>query len=1024
MKSAGSVWTKWDLHVHSPGSFHWTGKKFDSMNQEEKEKTCQEVFEKLNSLDIIAFCIMDYWTFDGYLELKKFADKNSSLFSKTLFPGIELRMEAPTNHKLNTHVLFSENVLPETLTHFLSNLRMAGLNKPPSRQNFVELGKSYDNGKLRTHGFTAEDKANEDKMLQLGLMTTIITRSSLEEAIKVVGEDNCLLIQPYDTSDGLEELDWKRHPYADSMLMKWAHIFETRDSLHVNLFLGHGHPNKSSVGNEFIQNLGGRPKPVVSGSDAHKISDYGKYPSDKITWLKARPTFRGLVQVCQEPSLRCFIGKIPPKLEHLHLNPTKYMKTISVAKTEGSTLEEKWFESVCIDLNPGLIAIIGNKGSGKSALADIIALCGNSQCTEMEFLTKSRFRGSGSRAKHFEATLTWSDETFSKINLDEDTNPFEPERIRYLPQKFIENLCNEIASGGNTKFEQELKEVIFSHVADEDRLQKNSLDELLDFQIAVHKRAIQQSQNKLSNLNEEIARIESEITPDSILRLKNELQLKESELSAHEANAPKQIEEPSVDANNNELKNVLTTVNSQMELAKSIQKEINSKKNAKQELASKDAALKRLIGEIEVLERYFENFKSEMLEIFEASNIEFDKVAKLIIDRTPIESAINSTKKQIIQIGLELDGGTAENQTGLFAKLEAIQNDIQKKQNELDAPQKRYQEYLLQFEDWKRRKAEIEGGPEKVGTINYIKEQILSATERLPLELSESKIEREEIVKEIHAGLTSIIEVYREIYYPVQKVASEHEFAKEVMQLEFNAYLDHSSFEENFLDYIRKNKRGNFFGDEESKRTVRELVAQCNFSDASGVVDFLNGVLKALTVIEKDGKTEEILIASQLKPSKKLNDLYDFIFGLSYLEPRYSLKLSEKDISQLSPGEKGALLLVFYLLLDKEETPIIIDQPEQNLDNESVVKLLVNCIRSARAKRQVIIVTHNPNLAVVCDADQIIYSYLDKTDGNLVTYESGAIEDEKINRQTVNVLEGTYPAFDNRRRKYHKQEPS
>lgn len=139
-----------------------------------------------------------------------------------------------------------------------------------------------------------------------------------------------------------------------------------------------------------------------------------------------------------------------------------------------------------------------------------------------------------------------------------------------------------------------------------------------------------------------------------------------------------------------------------------------------------------------------------------------------------------------------------------------------------------------------------------------------------------------------------------------------------------------------------------------------------------------------------------------------------------YLDVRYALKLGGKDIAQLSSGEKGALPLVFYLLLDPEEIPIIIDQPEQNLDNESVVKLLVDCIRQARSRRQVVIVTHNPNLAVVCDADQVISCKIDKANGSKVTYECGAIEDQPINEAAVNVLEGTYPAFDNRRKKYHK----
>jgi ABC-type lipoprotein export system ATPase subunit len=74
-----------------------------------------------------------------------------------------------------------------------------------------------------------------------------------------------------------------------------------------------------------------------------------------------------------------------------------------------------------------------------------------------------------------------------------------------------------------------------------------------------------------------------------------------------------------------------------------------------------------------------------------------------------------------------------------------------------------------------------------------------------------------------------------------------------------------------------------------------------------------------------------------------------------------------KDLSLLSPGERGTLLLVFYLLIDKGDIPLVVDQPEGNLDNHTVAKVLVNCIKEARTRRQVFMVTHNPNLAVVCD---------------------------------------------------------
>ena len=140
---------------------------------------------------------------------------------------------------------------------------------------------------------------------------------------------------------------------------------------------------------------------------------------------------------------------------------------------------------------------------------------------------------------------------------------------------------------------------------------------------------------------------------------------------------------------------------------------------------------------------------------------------------------------------------------------------------------------------------------------------------------------------------------------------------------------------------------------------------------------------------------------------------------MSYLEPRYSLLFQDTQIEQLSPGQRGALLLIFYLLVDKGRNPIILDQPEENLDNETVVSLLVPVLSEAKKKRQIIMVTHNPNLAVVCDAEQVIYSSFNRKNASKIDYVSGSIENPVINSHVVNVLEGTKPAFDNRRIKYH-----
>jgi ABC-type cobalamin/Fe3+-siderophores transport system ATPase subunit len=153
-----------------------------------------------------------------------------------------------------------------------------------------------------------------------------------------------------------------------------------------------------------------------------------------------------------------------------------------------------------------------------------------------------------------------------------------------------------------------------------------------------------------------------------------------------------------------------------------------------------------------------------------------------------------------------------------------------------------------------------------------------------------------------------------------------------------------------------------------------------------------------------------------------LQGFYDFLFSLDYLKPIYELKLDKKILDELSPGEKGTLLLVFYLMIDREDIPLVIDQPEDNLDNKSVFQVLTRFIKSAKKRRQIIIVTHNPNLAVGADAEQIIYVELDKRGGkNKFKHEVGSIEDPTINARLVEILEGTMPAFDKRKLRYRKE---
>jgi ABC-type cobalamin/Fe3+-siderophores transport system ATPase subunit len=149
----------------------------------------------------------------------------------------------------------------------------------------------------------------------------------------------------------------------------------------------------------------------------------------------------------------------------------------------------------------------------------------------------------------------------------------------------------------------------------------------------------------------------------------------------------------------------------------------------------------------------------------------------------------------------------------------------------------------------------------------------------------------------------------------------------------------------------------------------------------------------------------------------------------------YSIKYQGTNIELLSPGKKGIVLLLMYLVLDTESSiPLIIDQPEENLDNKSVYPYLINYFKTAKKRRQIIIITHNPNLVLNTDTEQIIvanFEAIPKTQNARIKYISGAIENSFVSEKAkvpikkqgikehgIDILEGGPEAFGKREDRY------
>jgi predicted ATP-dependent endonuclease of OLD family len=144
-------------------------------------------------------------------------------------------------------------------------------------------------------------------------------------------------------------------------------------------------------------------------------------------------------------------------------------------------------------------------------------------------------------------------------------------------------------------------------------------------------------------------------------------------------------------------------------------------------------------------------------------------------------------------------------------------------------------------------------------------------------------------------------------------------------------------------------------------------------------------------------------------------DLGRWLYSTEHIRVHYTIEYEGVSITQLSPGTRGIVLLLLYLALDLEDSrPLLIDQPEENLDPKSVYSELVRLFGEARLRRQVIIVTHNANLVVNTDVDQVIVASCVKPESGSPPefyYVSGGLEDPVIRAQVCDILEGGETAF-------------
>jgi hypothetical protein len=275
--------------------------------------------------------------------------------------------------------------------------------------------------------------------------------------------------------------------------------------------------------------------------------------------------------------------------------------------------------------------------------------------------------------------------------------------------------------------------------------------------------------------------------------------------------------------------------------------------------------------------------------------------------------------------------------------------------------------------------------------------------------------------------------ILEELYAPLREELDK-ETLGEKNQIEFFARIE-SDVEEFFnkassiIDFSRTGryyrKRDLLF------KEIKGIAEKIELVETADVYRLTKQLYQTFT----EDKKKPLEIKEQLLSSKKPIDFYNWIFDVSDFSVTYSIKYQGTNIELLSPGKKGIVLLLMYLVLDTKSTiPLIIDQPEENLDNKSVYPALINYFKNAKKRRQVIVITHNPNLVLNTDAEQIIvanFEAIPTTQKARIMYISGAIENSFISEKAkipierqgikehgIDILEGGPEAFGKREDRY------
>ncbi len=965
MENRGSVWRKWDLHIHTKGT-----NKNDQFKSLTFEEYCNVLFKKAIEENVSVIGVTDYFNIDNYkkvLEYVKNIDSNPNFSSDErtkikqmlLLPNVELRVLPVTdrNRMVNLHCIFNPSYIDNIDDDFFSSIEMSVGQQVYKMNNsgLIKLGKSIN------------QNLEEQDLLKEGIKRFVVAPESIINLLKNKPElkNNTLVIVSNSNNDGAsafqQHYDFFEGESKESLDEVRKSIYHLSDMIFSSnegdkkYFIGEKTDRNGNIiddKKEVIKKCGSL-KPCIHGSDAHTEDKIFKPNNNKFCWIKANPTFEGLKQIIYEPKLRCKIQEENPD----NKTPHKCIKSVAF-KGHTDFIGNKIF------FNNDLNTIIGGKSSGKSLLLHYIANTidykyaskqQNPDNTENQLEDKYGF----SEQQQFDFEITWNDNITYKFS---ERETIKDRKFVYIPQSYILNLTENIKTKSRKTLGKFIRDILLQNTTSNESYKEfiravKKLDDIRENYIDLYFKEEDKIKDLLNEKKEigDKQGIENhlEVQTQILDDLKKQANITENELNRY-----------------NSLNNRLEIIN-------------NYKTNLEEEL----------IELTDIIENHnysiSENHKSEDYN---------HKSSKKFIEE--FNSIISKVQKQLNHLATSIN----QEKTNLLKRAEAISKTII---NEISP-------IVTKLKDRTKIEAiektiKIEKG--KLARIKKIEELINTFHEQ----------EKSRLKTEILSSYKESFEEYEKIIAILNERGKDFEDIHLIGSIKFY----HKRYRESLLPFFNAN----------SKKT-KDLIETSLCKDYGNLLPEVN-YDEHIKEIEN---TFDAIVKNefQFNKYKDPKDCVKVLFKDEFFD-YWELKVGNDEMANMSPGKANLVILKLLVELSESQAPILIDQPEDNLDNRSIYHDLVKFLRKRKLDRQIIIVSHNPNIVVSSDSENVIVANQndqdkDRSNKNFrFEYINGALENSfktneedklgilqsmGIREHVTDILEGGKEAFLKREEKY------